>query len=149
LSETVPGKKCKEILELGPTVARHIQTMILHSELFFDGDPTYSRNHQDKTLQSMAKDLKKSTLEVIGLIILRVIQCAYDSVAEIQPEGMAELLSYSHLLTHSTFYHRMVRHITGPISKGLGQELWDCFRELAFFYTGTMMFYDLVKEPEY
>jgi hypothetical protein len=61
----------------------------IHSELFFDGDPIYSINHQDKTLQSITKDLKKSTLEVIGLIILRVVQCAYDSVAEIQPEGNA------------------------------------------------------------
>jgi hypothetical protein len=52
-------------------------------------------------------------------------------------------------MTHCTFYHRMVRNSIGPISKGLGQELWDCFLELAFFYTGTMMFYDLVREPEY
>lgn len=129
--------KCKVILELGPTVARHIQTMILHSELFCDGDPIHPMNHQDKTLQSIPKDLKKSTLEIIGLIILRVVQCAYDSVAEIQPEGMAELLSYSHLLTHCTFYHRMVRNITGPISKGLGQELWDCFSRIGILLYGN------------
>jgi hypothetical protein len=112
--------------------------MNLHAELFFHGDPTYSMNHQDKALQSIAKDLKKCNLEVIVRIILRVIQCTYDSVAEIQPESVAELLPYSHLLTHCTFYHRMVRNILGPISKSLGQELWDCFRELAVvFYTGT------------
>jgi hypothetical protein len=113
---------CKEILELGPTVVLHIQTTILHAELFFS-DPTHSMNHQDKALQSVAKGLKRGTLEVIGPIILRVLQRTYDPVAEIQPEGMVELPSYSHLLTDCAFFHRTVRNVTALIFKSLGQEL--------------------------
>jgi hypothetical protein len=114
--------RCREILDLGPVVARHMQAMIQHSHLHLEELSDDMVNEYDQQLLSLSKTLKKTPLEAMTLLVLRIIECAYDCVDELKATTLSELLPWAHMLCNSTFYHRMVRKIEGSMSVSVAQE---------------------------
>jgi hypothetical protein len=66
--------RCNGILELGPVVARHVQAMISHSDLHLETLSDEMINEHDRQLMSMSRTLKKKTLELIAILVLRIIE---------------------------------------------------------------------------
>jgi len=101
-------------------------------------------------MSEMATNMGKTTTEFVLSVVVRLVQIAEMDQSEIGPADLLEAFAYAHLLAYGTAYHRLLSQMDDvPLSKTLAQELWDRFRDMAFFHNTPQMFYHFIRSPKF